>query len=79
MFHGGYKRAAGPMRNTSANPLSLPISPFWFKNGGPSKDFMAAGTTELAILPATSHTGVITERSAIVAAFATEFFDRKLP
>ena len=52
---------------------------FRLRGGGPSVDFMTVRQTELAVLPGTTHMGVLQERAAIVTSFVAEFFDRKMP
>jgi pimeloyl-ACP methyl ester carboxylesterase len=48
------------------------------RGGGPSQDFMTAPVSaELAILPGTTHLGVLMERADLVAAFASAFFDKQ--
>jgi pimeloyl-ACP methyl ester carboxylesterase len=48
------------------------------RGGGPSQDFMTApASAELAILPGTTHLGVLMERADLVAAFASAFFDKQ--
>ncbi len=50
---------------------------FRLRGGGHSPDFMAPVETELAILPGTSHIGILTERTHLVSTFVAEFFDRQ--
>ncbi len=45
--------------------------------GGPSSDFMGTSTEELAILPATSHLGII-EKSDQVAEIVLRFFEKEV-
>jgi len=47
------------------------------RGGGPSKDFMTAPASELAVLPGTTHLGVMMEKADLVAAFVTTFFDKQ--
>jgi pimeloyl-ACP methyl ester carboxylesterase len=50
---------------------------FRLRSGGPSPDFMSATTTELAILPGTSHIGLI-ERTDLLLPMVTAFFDKEI-
>ncbi|GLS31171.1 Pimeloyl-ACP methyl ester carboxylesterase [Mesorhizobium albiziae] len=50
---------------------------FRLRGGGHSPDFMSAGTTELAILPGTSHMAVM-ERTDILVPMVTNFFDKEV-
>jgi pimeloyl-ACP methyl ester carboxylesterase len=45
--------------------------------GGPSSDFMGTSTDELAILPATSHLGIL-EKSGLVAEIVLRFFEKEV-
>jgi pimeloyl-ACP methyl ester carboxylesterase len=47
------------------------------RGGGPSQDFMSAPDVQLAILPGTTHLGVLMEKADLVAAFVTAFFDKQ--
>ena len=49
---------------------------FRLRGGGPSPDFMSAPDVQLAILPGTTHLGVMMERAGLVATFVTDFFDK---
>ena len=51
---------------------------FRLRGGGPSPDFMSApANAQLAVLPGTSHIGVLMDRADLVVAFVSEFFDKK--
>lgn len=50
---------------------------FRLRGGGPSPDFMSApADAELAVLPGTSHLGVLADRAGLLVAFVSEFFDK---
>lgn len=50
---------------------------FRLRGGGPSADFMTAPTTELAILPGTTHIGVM-ERTDLLVPMVSAFFDKAI-
>jgi pimeloyl-ACP methyl ester carboxylesterase len=50
---------------------------FRLRGGGPSEDFMTAPAAELAILPGTTHLGVI-EQPELVATVVEAFFDKPI-
>ena len=50
---------------------------FRLRGGGPSQDFMTAPAPELAILPGTTHLGVI-EQPELVATIVEAFFDKPI-
>jgi len=50
---------------------------FRLRGGGPSPDFMGSSANELAILPATTHLGVI-GRSDLVVSMVAAFFDKEI-
>jgi len=49
---------------------------FRLRGGGPSADFMSAPTTELAILPGTTHIGLM-ERTDLLVPMVSAFFDKE--
>ena len=53
------------------------IELYRLRGGGPSKDFMMPATAELAVLPGTTHIGVLMNRADLVATFVTAFFDKR--
>ena len=50
---------------------------FRLRGGGPSADFMTPGASELAILPGTTHLGVI-EQTDLLSALLNRFFDKAI-
>lgn len=50
---------------------------FRLRGGGPSADFMAPSSSELAILPGTTHLGVI-EQTGLLADLLERFFDKTI-
>ena len=46
------------------------------RGGAPSPDFMSAPDVQLAVLPGTTHLGVMMERAGLVATFVIDFFDK---
>lgn len=50
---------------------------FRLRGGGPSADFMTAPTSELAILPGTTHLGIL-ERTDLLVPMVATFFDRTM-
>ena len=53
------------------------IDIYRLRGGGHSADFMTAPEAEVAILPSTTHLGVM-EKAPLVAQFVTVFFDKPI-
>jgi len=50
---------------------------FRLRGGGPSADFMSAPAAELAILPGTTHIGIM-ERTELLVPMVSAFFDKEI-
>lgn len=50
---------------------------FRLRGGGPSADFMTAPAAELAILPGTTHIGIM-ERTDLLVPMVTAFLDKEI-